>query len=152
MSTTLLPSGALDDDIYTGFWVNRTIGLLRGVTLTLDRRSGGLFIAFLALFVGATGRGVWKITRFLLHFVLSAEFNQDGVYHQRQAILRNALLAQDAAQELLEMTFVWRTRTEAACCKIMPTALLAALVSVASVTAGTNSNASTLSPGWSDVS
>jgi hypothetical protein len=133
-----LPSGSIDDSIYTGFWINRSFGVLRGATLTLDRWSGGLLIAFLALYVGATGRGIWTITRFLLHFIFSTELNRDGVYHQRQAILRNAPLAQDAVWELLRITFVWGKRTEAARRRILPAAVLAALISVASVVAGTS--------------
>jgi hypothetical protein len=53
METEILKS-PLDDDIYLGFWINRVHGIVKGATLTLDRSSGGLLIAFLALLEGHT--------------------------------------------------------------------------------------------------
>jgi hypothetical protein len=88
-----------EEDVYTGIWINRSHSAINGATLTLDRRSGAFLIAFLALFVGAAGRNFWKIVRFILHLSFSAESNLDGLHYQRQAILRNAAIAHDAALE-----------------------------------------------------
>jgi hypothetical protein len=91
MATNVIP-GSLDDDIYLGFWINRSFDTVRGATLTLDRTRGGLLIAFLALFVSTSGRSVWKVARCLLHFAQSSEGSNDGLHNQRQAILRNTPL------------------------------------------------------------
>jgi hypothetical protein len=103
--------GSLDEDIHLGFWINRSFGTIRGATLTLDRASGGMLIAFLALYVTASGRGLWKLVRCFLHFLYSSPSRRDGIYLQRQATLRNTPLALDAALELLEISKTWRVMT-----------------------------------------
>lgn len=125
-----------EKNIYTGLWINRSFGAVQGATLTLDRRSGGLLIAFFALYIGATGRAFWKLTRFLLHCVFSGDRNPDGIYHQRQAILRNSHLAYDSAIELLGASLSWQKKTNQAYRRTVPAASLAALVGTAFVVAG----------------
>ena len=124
-------------DIYLGFWINRAYSVLRGVSLTLDRQSGAILIAFLALFITAAGRSFWKIVRHGLHIYFSSETSSDGVYHQRQAILRNSQLAEDAALTLIEARFSWRKRGERLDRRLMPVALLSAFVAVAFFLSGT---------------
>lgn len=34
----VLPKWPIDKDIYTGFWVNRSLGKFRAATITLDQR------------------------------------------------------------------------------------------------------------------
>lgn len=128
-----LPTGSIEDDIYTGFWINRSLGGFHGVTLTLGQQSGAVLIAFIALYIGATGRSLWKIIRFALHIFSSKETAQDGVYHQRQATLRNTPLAHDAALGLLQIDFAWYKRAGDVHRRIIPTAWLAIMVSAASV-------------------
>jgi len=139
MESNVYSLGSLDDDILIGFWINRSFSNIRGATLTLDPGRGGLLIAFLALFVGATGRGLWKITRCILHFALSSDASPDGIYLQRQAILRNSRLALDAAVDLTEMSLAWKRRAHAPNRRVLPAALLALLTALAFVAAGTNS-------------
>jgi hypothetical protein len=103
--------GSIEDEIYLGFWINRSIGTIKGATLTLDRGSGGVLIAFLALYVSASGRGFWKLLRCFLHFVYSSPSPPDGIYLQRQATLRNTPLALDAALEFLDISWTWRVKT-----------------------------------------
>jgi hypothetical protein len=117
-----------DEDVYTGIWINRSYGLIKGSTLTLDRRSGAFLIAFLALFVGTTGRSFWRIVRFVLHISFSAETNLDGLYYQRQAILRNGQLAADAALDLVLARFAWRKKAKHVDHRFLPVALMAAVV------------------------
>jgi len=135
MSVTL-PTWSIDEDIYTGFWINPSLGTFRGATLTLSRQTGGLIIAFVALYVGATGRSLWKIIRFLMHAVYTTPIFQDGVYHQRQAILRNTPMAYNAAIDLLWASFVWRDRAKGARRRLLPVALVAAILSIVSIAAG----------------
>jgi hypothetical protein len=137
MASGALSLGSLDDDIFLGFWVNRSFGNIRGATLTLDRGRGGLLIAFLALFVGASGRGLWKITRCVLHFALSSDASSDGLYLQRQAILRNSRLALDAAMDLIQACLVWRRRAKGSNQRVLPVASSAVLIAFAIVVAGT---------------
>ncbi|KAH8586890.1 hypothetical protein B0O99DRAFT_695042 [Bisporella sp. PMI_857] len=131
-----LPTGPIADNIHTGFWINRSFSAFRGATLTLDQQTGALLIAFLALFIGAAGRSLWKIICFVLYLAFSRIAAQDGVYHQRQAILRNTSLAHNTALALLQTSFVWRKRTQMVHRRLLPVALLAAIISVASVALG----------------
>lgn len=98
-----------------------------------------MLIAFLALFVTATGRSFWKIVRYGLHLHFSSEASSDGVYHQRQAILRNSQLAEDAALTLIEARFSWRKRGEKVDRRLIPVAIIAALVAIAFFFSGTRS-------------
>lgn len=125
------------DDIYTGVWINKAYGPIRGATLTLSRESGGLLIAFLALFVSAAGGSFWRITRYILHLSFSTESGSDGVYHQRQAILRNDQLASDAAMNLISARFAWRNRANNLNRKLLSVAALALLISATFMASGT---------------
>jgi len=84
----------------------------------------------------SSARSLWKIARFLLHAVYTLPTTQDGIYHQRQAILRNTPLAHDTALELLRTSFVWRDRAKKVHYRVLPVASLAAIFSVVSVAAG----------------
>lgn len=132
-----IPTGPIDKDIYKGFWINRSLGTVRGSTLTVDLQVGGLIIAFLALFLGVIARSVWKITRFLMHASVSTHSKQDEVYHQRQAILRNQSLAIDAILDLCRLGYARRDRARNTAQQILPIALIASAISVASISAGT---------------
>jgi hypothetical protein len=127
---------AISEDVYVGFWINRSLSAVRGATLTLDRQSGGLLIAFLALFVSTTGRSFWKIVRFILHCYLSSSSRNDGLHHQKQAILRNARLPNDAIVDLSHASMLWRRRTAGAVRRVLPVATIAAFVSLGFVVAG----------------
>lgn len=108
----VLPDWPTDKDIYTGFWVNRSAGKFRGATITLDQSTWNLFIAFIALFVGAGARSLWKLVRFPVHHTHSTGIAKDGIHSQRQAVLRNTSLATDAVMQAIEISHVWRNRAE----------------------------------------
>ncbi|KAL9116911.1 MAG: hypothetical protein Q9187_006560 [Circinaria calcarea] len=101
------------DGIYLGFLINWSYGSIRGATLTLTNRNGGLLTAFLALFVTVAGTSFWRIACFALHHLLSSEVARDGIYHQCQAILRNAANGTSGLWSLLRMNWVWRKCTKA---------------------------------------
>lgn len=125
-----------DGDVYTGGWINHSLGKIHGATLTLTSESGGLLIAFLAIFVGATAGSFWKITRYILHMSFSSEKKLDAVYHQRQAILRNTQLPSDAALDLFLARFAWRGRARHLDRKLTCVAILALIVYITFTAAG----------------
>lgn len=128
--------GSLDEDIYLGFWINRSFNAIQGATLTLDRKQGGLLIAFLALFVTTSGRSLWKISRCVLHFIYSSEGASDGIHLQRQAILRNTTLPLDAAYDLALVLNAWRKRGSGMIRKLLLPTILALVVAVSFILAG----------------
>lgn len=75
--------------VYLGAWTNWSHGKISGLTITLTNQNGALLTAFLALFVTFTSTCFWRILSFTLHQHLSSSSAQDGLYHQRQSILRN---------------------------------------------------------------
>lgn len=129
-------ANSLDNQIYTGTWVNHSYGRIAGGTLTLTRENGGLLIAFLALFVAAAGRSFWRLTRFILHTIFSSEERRDGVYHQRQAILRNTQIAMDAGLDLMYSRVAWRGRSRSLDGKLTSVAALAITVATVFVVSG----------------
>lgn len=134
---TLLPTSPIDDDIYTGLWINHAQGDFRGARLTLSREAGGLVIAFLALFIAVTARGAWKLARYVLFVAGSSSIEQDGTYHQRQAVLRNGGLAFDALWDLVRLGYAWRGRARKIARRLLPSMLLASTIALVSVVAGT---------------
>ena len=102
-----------NNDVYLGFWINYSYGSIRGATLTLTRRDGGLLTAFLALFVTIAGTEFWRISCFAIHHLLFSELARDGLHHERQAILRNAANGASGLWSLLRMNWVWRKHTRA---------------------------------------
>jgi hypothetical protein len=135
MNTNDIP-GSLDEDIYLGFWINRSFDAVQGATLTLNRKQGGLLIAFLAMFVATSGRSLWKISRCVLHFGYSSEGATDGVHLQRQAILRNTAMPLDAAVELTLVLNAWRRRGAGLIRKLLLPTTLALVLAVSFLLAG----------------
>lgn len=125
-----------DTDVYTGVWINHSLGKIHGATLTLTSDNGGLLIAFLAIFVGAAAGSFWKIARYVLHMSFSSEKKLDAVHHQRQAILRNTQLPSDAALDLLMARFAWRGRAKKLDRKLTFVAFFAFIVYAAFTVAG----------------
>ncbi|CAI6253498.1 unnamed protein product [Periconia digitata] len=128
--------GSGEDDIHLGFWSNKSMGKVAGATLTVNRQTGSIFIAMLALYVTATGRSFWRICRYFLHLYLSRDTDVDGIYHQRQSSLRNIELALDTMLELLFANHAWRHRAKKVSLRILPVATFAAVIYIAFVAAG----------------
>lgn len=133
------------DEVYLGVWTNWSHGRTRGATLTMTRQNGGLLIAFLALFVGIAGTSFWRVGCFLIHRYLSKHAG-DAVYHQRQAILRNASDSQSGLWALLHTCWAWR-RYSLAPRRLFPSILFAILTFVGFIVAGTFSSAVSTSMG-----
>lgn len=94
--------------VHLGFWTNWSHGKIQGATVTLTRQNGGFLIAFLAIFIGMVGKSFWRLGCFALHRYFSSAAAQDGLHHQRQAILRNSDTAQDGAWRMLMSMMAWR--------------------------------------------
>ena len=135
----------IGDDVYLGVWTNWSHGRIRGATLTMSRRNGGLFIAFLALFVGAAGTSLWKIGCFLLHRYFSSKRAADALYHQRQAILRNASNSQSGLVILFHTCCAWRNFPSF--WRLLPPILFAVLTFLGFTIAGVFSSAVATSMG-----
>ncbi|KAF2090371.1 hypothetical protein K490DRAFT_35524 [Saccharata proteae CBS 121410] len=120
MDSTTVQQTAFDGSVYLGPWINWSHGYVKGATITLTRRDGGLMIAFVALFVGIAGTCLWRITCFALHHILSSETAEDGLYHQRQAILRNAATGTNGLCGLLQLGWFWRGKARRSYRRILP--------------------------------
>lgn len=114
-------------DVYLGFWTNWSSGSVKGATLTTTRDNGGLLIAFIALYVSASGRSFWRLSCFVLHRLFSTHKSMDGLYHQRQVILRNADTAGQAMMTLL-YALKWRKKATRPFRRIIPVMLYAIVI------------------------
>jgi hypothetical protein len=113
MISKVIQAGVQENTVHTGLWTDWSHGLIAGATLTLTKRDGGLLIAFIALFVTVTGERFWAIVSFIAHIALSREAAQDGIYHQRQAILRNSSSSSSGLWNLLRISWAWRRHRKA---------------------------------------
>lgn len=107
-------------DIYRGVWINWSRGPILGSTLTLTRRNGDLLIAFVALFVTIVGTSFWRIACFFIHNLYSSEAPRDGLYHQRQAILRNSANGSSGLVSLVQALWAWRQKSKDPFKRIFP--------------------------------
>ncbi|KAF2138168.1 uncharacterized protein K452DRAFT_277984 [Aplosporella prunicola CBS 121167] len=107
-----MDSSSFDDssshyNIYTGFWINWSRGPVYGATITTPRQDGTISIALLALFVSIVGTHFWNILCFCLHYGNSSSKPQDGLHHQKQAILRNSANGSSGLWNLLMVLNAW---------------------------------------------
>jgi len=124
------------DQVYLGFWTNWAHGRVSGATITLTRGNGDLLIAFLALFTAWVGRSYWRITCFCIHGFLSSSSPQDGLYHQRQVILRNSSTALECIYGSMQALWAWRNRARHSYIRLLPLVIFAACSSAAFSVAG----------------
>ncbi len=129
--SAVVSAGSGTYQVHIGFWTNWSFGRVAGATLTLTKTNGALLIAFTAIFVGATGTSFWRLACFLLHRAFSSPTEQDAVYHQRQAILRNVTDAVDAARMLANAMWMWRGKASRPYRRLLPTILAALLITAA---------------------
>jgi hypothetical protein len=118
-------------DVYTGIWINWSHGIINGATLTLNRGDANLLIASLAIFVGLVGTRIWRISCFIIHQLYSTQSAQNGLYHQRQALLRNSPNATSGLTGLLGVLWTWRHAGRVSYYQTLPVVLYAGLIIVA---------------------
>lgn len=93
---------------------------IRGATLTLSKCDGDLLTAFLALFVAGAGRSFWRLFCLATHTILSTATARDGLYHQRQAVLRNADGSLNGLKQLIQLAWHWRQKAKRLWCRTLP--------------------------------
>lgn len=98
---------SLQNAIYTGFWINRSYGSIRGSTLTLSAEHSAFLVAFIALCVKFAGGQLWTVLIFLTSISRSNAEPQDGLYHQQQAILRNTSQPSTFLWSILKLSWFW---------------------------------------------
>lgn len=109
-----------DYPVHLGFWTNWSHGRYTGATMTLSHRNGALLIAFLAIFVTTAGTSFWRIVCFAVHQLGSSRMPKDGLYHQRQAILRNAANEASGISALFRLYWAWRGRARDSLRRMLP--------------------------------
>ncbi|KAI1264348.1 hypothetical protein F5Y18DRAFT_417705 [Xylariaceae sp. FL1019] len=94
--------------VHLGVWINWSRGPAFGSTLTLRRRDGEFLTALTAFFIAYVATRFWRIACFVLHRVASTSVPQDAIYHQQQAILRNASSPEDGMRLLFKLMWTGR--------------------------------------------
>lgn len=97
--------------VHLGLWTNWSHGRVGGSTITLTTRNGAVLTAALAIFITFTGTSFWRIACFTIHQFFSTKSGQDGLYHQRQAVLRNAANESNGLISLFRISWAWRSRS-----------------------------------------
>jgi hypothetical protein len=113
--------------INSGFWINWEHGAVEGATLTLPTYYGLILVSFLTLFVQFAGGCFWRTLCFVLHQTRSTTSARDGLYHQQQIILRNAITAPNALWSLGRSAVVWKTRVSTPLRRSLPLVFVAIL-------------------------
>jgi hypothetical protein len=131
-----LVADSITDVVHLGSWTNWSYGPIRGATITLTRSHGGLLTTFLALFVTFAGTCFWQLLCFCIHHWLSSEVPQDAIYHQRQAILRNAANGQTGLRNLIRLAWVWRQHGRRTYHRLVPLILITFILTTAFTIAG----------------
>lgn len=108
------------NQVYLGSWINWSRGPILGATLTISQGHGNLLIAFTALFVAFAGTCCFRVSCFVFHRMLSKRTAQDGIYHQRQAILRNSANGVTAMYEMGQLMWSWRKKKHLAIRRMLP--------------------------------
>lgn len=117
----------MTSQIYLGVWTDWTRSRVLGATLTLSARDGALLLTSLAFFVTIVGARGWRLVGFSAHQAMAADGDHDGLYYQRQHILRNAATPADAAWVFLQQAWYWRRTVRTAWLRTLPWAAFAAM-------------------------
>jgi hypothetical protein len=110
--------------IYEGFWIDWSMGRLRGATITLSSANGALLLALIATFIALVSLHLWRIISFVIHQVHSTHKAHDGLHFQRQHTLRNTSSPAAAAKMFFLQLWYWR-RTRGVVWRTLPWALFA---------------------------
>ncbi|KAB5576596.1 hypothetical protein GE09DRAFT_627098 [Coniochaeta sp. 2T2.1] len=130
--------------VYLGLWTNWSRGPVFGATLTVTQSNANLLIAFLSFFVTYVGTRFWRIACLVIHYSYSSHAPGDGLYHQRQAILRNSTNAEDGLYTILCLGWVWRRIARQTWYRVIPLIIFASICVVGwTLAAGFSSNIST---------
>lgn len=78
----------------------------------MPQEQGFILVSFLTLFVQFSGACFWRVVCFTLHQGRSTTTPRDGLFHQQQIILRNAITAPNALWNLGKSTLAWKGKVE----------------------------------------
>ncbi|KZL69549.1 hypothetical protein CI238_00764 [Colletotrichum incanum] len=109
--------------IYTGVWTDWSLGRFRGATITLSARNGALLLAFIAIFVTLIAARLWRVISFICHQILASDGKHDGLYYQRQFILRNIPAPIAATWLFLQQAWHWRGHAKQPLLRTIPWAI-----------------------------
>ncbi|KAI0101019.1 hypothetical protein GGR51DRAFT_575138 [Nemania sp. FL0031] len=116
--------------VHIGLWTNWSHGIVLGSTLTLSRDNANLLIGAITFFITVVGVYIWKIVSFSLHAYYSDPSPRDGLYHQRQVIIRNSSSAAGTVLTLINLIWAWRKVTKS-WLRVLPLLLLTTLTAIA---------------------
>lgn len=114
-----------DENVYIGFWTDRSKGGWSGSYLTVDHESGFYLISFLTLFVRLVGTHLWTMVTFALHQLRSTTEARDGLHHQHQFLLRNSQSSTVTIWDLAKVAWFWRDKTAGSFGRTFPLVSLA---------------------------
>ncbi len=106
--------------VHTGTWINWTTGPILGATWTTSPQNGAYLVAFLALFVRVAGQHFWDIFCYTLFQLRSTARDEDGLFHQQQAVLRNTATDTSAVWQFLTLGWYWQRRARRAWGRTLP--------------------------------
>ncbi|KAF2820131.1 hypothetical protein CC86DRAFT_429685 [Ophiobolus disseminans] len=121
--------------VFLGVWINWSRGWILGSTLTSTQRNGALLVAFVALFITFVGSRLWRILCFTIHHTQSTAGPHDGIYHQQQAILKNADNATAGLISWYQLLKAWRKVGHRPFWRVLPVALLTLVMAVGFIAA-----------------
>ncbi|KAI1361337.1 hypothetical protein F5Y08DRAFT_347954 [Xylaria arbuscula] len=123
MTGVLLPPDIVDTQgyrVYLGAWINWSRGPVFGATLTLNRKTGTLLIAFTAFFVTIVASRFWRIICSILHRKLSTTDYRDALHHQCQAVFRNSSSSGSGLWLFIRISWAWRHLTQKNPSRMLP--------------------------------
>lgn len=120
--------------IRTGVWTDWSRGRVMGQTLTLDRTTGSLLVAFTAIFISLTASSFWRILRLALYRSYSTPEPRDTLHHQRQVLLRNSITAPASLWAFVQLGWTWRRSIRRPWLRTLPI-ILYAICSIAAFAA-----------------
>ncbi|KAF6822151.1 hypothetical protein CMUS01_11197 [Colletotrichum musicola] len=113
----------MSQQIYTGVWTDWTYGRVNGATITLSARDGAFLLAFVATLVTVVAARLWRIVGFICHQALASGGKHDGLYYQRQLILRNTPTPMSAAWLFLQQAWHWQRIADRSLLRTLPWAV-----------------------------
>ena len=119
------------NDIYTGFWVNRSKEGLRGVTWTLSLTNANILNSFLTFIITAfLFTSLWKLIVFCFYITRTTPSSQKSTSAKHWVILRNAGGPEATAVQLIQSLFCRKDgskQLQSAILLLVPSFLLLAL-------------------------
>ncbi|KAF1963780.1 hypothetical protein CC80DRAFT_433639 [Byssothecium circinans] len=92
-----------------GFWNNWSKDGAASLTLTLPSNASKVLLSLITLFIYIVGGCTWNIICFAAHQLLSTDKAKDGLYHQRQAVLRNSMSPSSSLWYFIKLGRFWRS-------------------------------------------